>query len=71
MIDTSTAGVLRLVALLGLGVSVLAWALAGSAQRKTLASVSATVALVSILIYFFGVMAAADSGLNRFLPRFP
>jgi hypothetical protein len=72
MIDNGTAGILRLIGLLGLGVSICGWALAErSGRRKMLVSLSAGVALLSALIYFIGVMAAADSGASRLLPRFP
>ena len=72
MIDDGTAGILRLIGLMGLGVSICGWALAErSSRRRMLASLSAGVALFSALIYFIGVMAAADSGASRLLPRFP
>ena len=73
MIDDGTAGILRLIGLLGLGVGVCGWALAERSGRrqKMLVSLSAGVALLSALIYFIGVMAAADSGASRLLPRFP
>jgi hypothetical protein len=72
MIDDGTAGILRLIGLLGLGVGVCGWALAErSGRRKMLVTLSAGVALFSALIYFIGVMAAADSGASRLLPRFP
>jgi hypothetical protein len=72
MIDHETAGILRLVGLVGLVVSVCAWAWAERSGRgKMLVPLSAGGALLSALIYFLGVMAAADSGVSRFLPRFP
>ncbi len=72
MIDSSTAGLLRLIGLVGLSISILVWALAErSTARKVLESVSAGAALLSVLVYLVAVMAAADSGASRFLPRFP
>jgi hypothetical protein len=72
MIDSSTAGVLRVVGLLGLAISLLAWALAErSTSRKALVPLSAGTALLFVLIYLLGVMAVADAGASRFLPRFP
>ncbi len=72
MIDQATAGTLRLVGLLGLGVSVACWALAERFGRRGMPiSLSAGVALLSALVYFLGVLAAGDSGASRFLPRFP
>ena len=72
MIDASTAGVLRLIGLLGLAISVLIWALAErSGSHKRLVACSAGAALLSALAYFLGVMAVGDSGASRFLPRFP
>lgn len=66
------AGIVRLVGLLGLLISISAWALVErSGRRKVLVSLAAGAALISTLIYFLGVMAAADSGAHRFLPRFP
>jgi hypothetical protein len=70
--DDETAGVLRLVGLLGLFISFLVWALAERLGRgKVFVSLGAGAALISTLIYFLGVMAASDSGAHRFLPRFP
>ena len=75
MIDHETAGLVRLVGLLGLGISVCVWALAErserSGRRKMLVSLSAGAALLSAVIYLLGVMAAGDSGASRLLPRFP
>lgn len=72
MIDHQTAGIIRLIGLLGLGISVLAWALAErSGRRQIFVSITAGAALVSALIYFIGVIAVDDSGASRFLPRFP
>ena len=72
MIERETAGVLRLVGLVGLTISVLVLALVErSASRKILLSVSAGAALLFAAIYFLGVMAVADSGASRILPRFP
>jgi hypothetical protein len=72
MIDHETAGIVRLVGLLGLSLSVCVWAWAERlGRRKMLISLSAGAALLSALIYFLGVMAAADLGASRFLPRFP
>ena len=72
MLDRNTAGVLRLIGLVGVGISVWVWALAErSAARKNLLSLSAGTALLSALIYLVAVMAAADSGASRFLSRFP
>ncbi len=72
MIDHETAGLVRLIGLLGLAISVSAWALAErSGRRHVLVSFSAAAALLSALLYFLGVMAAGDSGASRFLPRFP
>ena len=66
------AGIVRLVGLLGLLISISAWALVErSGRRKVLVSLAAGAALISTLIYFLGVMAVADSGAHRFLPRFP
>jgi hypothetical protein len=66
------AGIVRLVGLLGLLISISAWTLVErSGRRKVLVSLAAGAALISTLIYFLGVMAAADSGAHRFLPRFP
>ena len=63
---------IRLIALLGLGLSIFAWALAERlGRRHMLVSLSAGAALLSALLYFVGVMAAGDSGASRFLPRFP
>jgi hypothetical protein len=63
---------MRLVGLLGLVVSICVWAAAErSGNRKVLVSLSAGAALVSALVYFLGVMASADSGASRLLPRFP
>ena len=70
--DNDTAGIARLVGLIGLVISSAVWALAERSGRRTvLVSLVACVALLSALIYFLGVMAAADSGAHRFLPRFP
>ncbi len=72
MMDSNTAGLLRLIGLVGLSISILVWALAGrSTARKILEFVSAGAALFSVLLYLVAVMAAADSGASRFLPRFP
>ncbi len=72
MMDHATAGMLRLIGLLGLGISISVWALAErSGRRRMLVPLSAGVALLSALFYFVGVMAADDSGASRFLPRFP
>ena len=72
MIDHQTAGILRLVGLVGLGISFTVWALAErSGRRQMLVSLSAGAALLSGLIYFIGVMASSDSGASRLLPRFP
>jgi hypothetical protein len=72
MLDNNTAGMVRLVGLLGLAISISVWAVAErSERRKALVPLGAGAALVSALIYFLGVMAAADSGAHRFLPRFP
>jgi hypothetical protein len=72
MIDHQTAGIIRLIGLLGLSISVSAWALAErSGRRQILVSLSAGAALVSALLYFVGVIAVDDSGASRFLPRFP
>lgn len=72
MIEHHTAGIVRLIGLLGLAISVSAWAFAErSARRQLLVSLSAGGALISALIYFVGAMAADDSGASRFLPRFP
>lgn len=72
MMDNDTAGIMRLVGLLGSVIGLAVWALAErSGRRAVLVSLGAGVALLSALIYFLGVMAAADSGAHRFLPRFP
>ena len=72
MIDHETAGILRLIGLFGLAISVLVWALAErSGHRKTLVSLGTGAALLSALMYLIGVLATADSGAYRFLPRFP
>jgi hypothetical protein len=72
MMDNDSAGIVRLVGLVGLGISFSAWAFAEcSGHRKALVSLGAGAALISALIYFLGVMAAADSGAHRFLPRLP
>ncbi len=72
MIDHDTTGFVRLVGLFGLVISLSVWALAErSGRRKVFVSFAAGAALISALIYFVGVMAAADSGAHRFLPRFP
>ncbi len=72
IMDNDTTNILKLAGLLGLFISITGWALAErSAGRKALVSVAAGAALISALIYFLGVMAAADSGAHRFLPRFP
>ena len=72
MIDDNTAGIMRLAGLLGLVISLSLWGLAEYAgRRKVLVPLGACAALLSALIYFLGVMAAADSGWQRYLPRFP
>jgi hypothetical protein len=72
MLDQQTAGIVKLVGLLGLLISVALWALAErSGRRKPLVSLAAGVALISAVIYLLGVMAASDSGAHRLLPRFP
>lgn len=72
MIDHETAGILRLIGLLELASSISAWAVAErSGRRRVPVFLSAGAALLSALLYFVGVMAAADSGASRFLPRFP
>jgi hypothetical protein len=72
MMDHETAGIVRLMGLLGLAISFLVWALAErSGRRHMLVSLSAGTALVSAMLYFIGVMAVDDSGASRFLPRFP
>ena len=72
MMDSDTAGMVRLVGLFGLVVSLSVWAIAElSGRRKLRVSLAAGAALLSALIYLFGVMAAADSGAHRLLPRFP
>ena len=72
MIDLETAGTMRLVGLLGVGISISVWVLAErSGCRKTLVPLSAGAALLSAVINFLEVMVAADSGVSRFLPRFP
>ncbi len=69
MMDNDTTGMLRLVGLFGLLISISVWALAERSGRKMLVSLGAGAALISALIYFLGVMAAADSGVHRFVPR--
>jgi hypothetical protein len=70
--DNHASGIVRLVGLFGLVISILVWAFAErSGRRKVFVSLAAGAALVSALIYFLGVMAAADAGAHRFLPRFP
>ncbi len=72
MMDKDTAGIVRLMGLVGLVISISVWALAErSGRRKVLVSLGAGAALIFALIYALGVMAAADSGAHRFLPRFP
>jgi hypothetical protein len=72
VMDNETAGILRLVGLIGLGGSFAVWALAERSGRRTaLVFVVACAALLSGLIYFIAAMAAADSGAHRLLPRFP
>ncbi len=72
MMDNDTAGMVRLVGLLGLVICISVWALAERlGHRKALVSLGAGGALISALIYVLGVMAVADSGAHRFLPRFP
>jgi len=72
MIDHETVGMVRLIGLLGLGISVSVWALAERSGRgKMLVCLSAGAALLSALLFFVGVMAVSDSGASRFLPRFP
>jgi hypothetical protein len=72
MMDNETTGIVRLVGLFGLVISISVWALAErSGRRKALVSLGAGAALISALTYFLGVMAAADSGAHRFVPRFP
>ncbi len=72
MMDNDTAGIVRLVGLIGLAASILVWALAErSGRRNVFVSLAAGAALLSALMYFLGVMAAADSGAHRFLPRCP
>ncbi len=62
-------GIVRVVGLFGLLISISVWALAERSGRRMLVPLAACAALVSALIYFLGVMAAADSGVHRFLPR--
>ncbi len=72
MMDNDSADMVRLVGLVGLVISFSTLAFAErSGHRKVLVSLGAGAALISALIYFVGVMAAADSGAHRFLPRFP
>jgi len=72
MIDQGTAGIVRFIGLVTLGISVFVWAFAErSGHRRMLVSLSAGAALLSALLYFIGVMAASNSGASRFLPRFP
>lgn len=70
--DNDTTGIVRLVGLFGLVISLSVWGLAErSERRKVIVSLAAAAALISALVYFLGVMAGADSGAHRFLPRFP
>lgn len=72
MIDRNTAAVIRLVGVAGFAASLLLLFFTERvASRRALASLSKAAALVFALVYFFGVMAAADSGASRVLPRFP
>jgi hypothetical protein len=72
MMDNDTTGIVRLVGLFGLAASILVWALAERLERrKVFVTLAAGAAILSALVYFLGVMAAADSGAHRFLPRFP
>ncbi len=72
MIDHETAGMVRLIGLLGLGISVSTWAFAErSGRRQMLVFLSAGFALLSALLYLLGAMASDDSGASRFIPRFP
>ena len=72
MIDHATAATLRLVGLLGLGISLFAWAWAErSDRRKMLVLLSADVALLFAFIYYVGVMAVADTGARRVVPFLP
>jgi Na+/proline symporter len=72
MLEHNTAGLLRLLGLIGLAISITAWALAErSVVRNRLTALSAGAALVSAIVYLIGVLAAANSGAGRFLPHFP
>ena len=72
MMEHVTAGLIRLLGLVGLGFSLCLWAVAErSSGRKMLLPVSAGGALLFALVYFIGLMAADDSGVTRLLPRFP
>ncbi len=73
MLDYQTLpGMMKLVGLVGLALSLCTLAFAElSGGRKRLVPVCAGAALLLALIYFLGVLATADSGLNRFVPRFP
>ncbi len=72
MLDHQTAGLVRLIGLLGLGLSLLLWVFAErSGRRQMLVSLSAGAALLSGLVYLVGVMAVDSSGASRLLPRFP
>ena len=72
MIDTQTAALLRLLGLTGFILSMCAWAIAERTEhRKTLISFCAGAALLSASLYLLGVVASAESGASRLLPRFP
>jgi hypothetical protein len=72
MMDNDTAGLVRLVGLLGWVLSLSVWGLAKlSRRRQGLVALGAAAALLVAVIYFLGVLAAAVSGAHPFLPRFP
>lgn len=72
MMDNDTAGIVRLVGLLGVFISCFLWGFAEQVgRRRVLVSVGACAAVLSALIYSVGVMATAESGWQRYLPSFP
>ncbi len=72
MIESETAGMLRLIGLAGFAFSVCLLALVERSSRgKLMVFLGACAGLLFALIYYLGVMAASESGASRFLPRFP
>jgi hypothetical protein len=72
MINSDTAATMRLMGLIGIGLSVvgLVWA-GGNAQRGVFCMICKFAAFIFAMIYFFGLMVTAESELPRVIPRFP